>query len=232
MNIVVTGSSRGIGLAIAKAFSQQGHHVLICSRNAEKLNQAKHSLASLSDADVHAVTCDMSVKSEVEALAQRALEVFPKIDILVNNAGSYVPGAVHDEDKENLNFMLKTNLESAYHLTRAILPSMKANKSGQIINITSIAGIEAYANSGSYSISKFAMEGFSRNLREEMKEFGIKVTSIRPGAVLTDAWAAYDGPKERLMPVEDIADICYAISQLSNRTVVEDIVLRPQLGDL
>ena len=105
-------------------------------------------------------------------------------------------------------------------------------KRGQIFNIASIAGIKAYANGGSYSISKFALMGFSKNLREELKPFNIKVCAVLPGAVLTDAWGIIDFPEERLMPVEDIAKSIYDIYSLSDRTVVEEIILRPILGDL
>ena len=107
---------------------------------------------------------------------------------------------------------------------------MKARKTGTIINICSIASLQAYG--GSYSISKFAMLGFSKNLREELKEHGIRVISVMPGAVLTDSWAGVDLPKERFMSPEDVAEIVWTSCFVSKRTVIEDIVMRPQLGDI
>jgi short-subunit dehydrogenase len=127
---------------------------------------------------------------------------------------------------------MTVNLYSAYHLTRALLPFMMKEKKGAIFNICSIASLKAYANGGAYSITKFALLGFSRNLREEMKPYGIKVTAVIPGAVYTDSWKESGIPAERMMQVNDIADLVYTSSQLSAGAVVEDIILRPQLGDL
>jgi short-subunit dehydrogenase len=109
---------------------------------------------------------------------------------------------------------------------------MMAQKHGHIFNICSIASLQAYANGGSYSISKFALAGFSKNLREEMKPYGVKVTAVYPGAAFTDSWSGSGVDPLRIMEAGDIAEIVYAASQLSPRATVEDIVLRPQLGDL
>jgi short-subunit dehydrogenase len=109
---------------------------------------------------------------------------------------------------------------------------MMEKKAGHIFNICSIASLHAYKNGGAYSISKFAMDGFSRNLREEMKEYGIKVTAVYPGAVLTDSWGDYDNSNHRIMEAADVAKMIYAASQLSAGACVEQIILRPQLGDL
>lgn len=103
---------------------------------------------------------------------------------------------------------------------------------GHIINMCSIASLNAYANGGAYSISKFALHGFSKNLREEMKPYGIKVTSIFPGAVMSASWGDYDNSDKRIMEADDIAKMVFAASQLSVQACVEDIVIRPQLGDL
>ena len=103
---------------------------------------------------------------------------------------------------------------------------------GHIFNMCSIASLDAYKNGGSYSISKYAMYGFSKNLREEMKPHLIKVTSVFPGAVLTDSWDGFDNSTKRIMEAEDIARMVYASSQLSPQACVEDIIIRPQLGDL
>jgi len=131
-----------------------------------------------------------------------------------------------------LESQLATNLYSAYHLTRTLLPAMTAQKSGHIFNICSIASLRAYPNGGAYSISKFALYGFSQNLREEMKPHGIKVTAVLPGAVMTDSWAGFDNSQGRIMEAADIANMVYAATQLSPQACVEDIIIRPQLGDL
>ncbi|TAF49329.1 MAG: SDR family oxidoreductase, partial [Sphingobacteriia bacterium] len=153
-------------------------------------------------------------------------------DVLINNAGRFEPGSIHNEAEGVLDSMLQTNLYSAYHLTRALLPAMIDKKQGHVFNICSIASLQAYANGGSYSISKFALLGFSRNLREEMKPHGIKVTAVLPGATLSDSWAGSGVDPQRIMEASDVAKLVVAAASLSPQAVVEDIVLRPQLGDL
>jgi short-subunit dehydrogenase len=153
-------------------------------------------------------------------------------DILINNAGQFIPGNIHNEPEGHLEKMLEINLYSAYHLTRRLLPSMIQQKSGHIFNICSIASLNAYANGGAYSISKFALLGFSKNLREEMKPKGIKVTAVLPGATMSASWDVASIDPNRIMEANDIATMVYAASQLSPQAVVEDIILRPQLGDL
>lgn len=109
---------------------------------------------------------------------------------------------------------------------------MMKQHSGHIFNMCSIASLHAYKDGGAYSISKFALHGFSKNLREEMKPHGIKVTSVFPGATLTDSWGDYDNSGNRIMEANDIAKLIYASAQLSPAACVEDIIVRPQLGDL
>jgi len=130
------------------------------------------------------------------------------------------------------DILINTNLYSAYHLSRALLPGMISNGHGHIFNMCSIASKIAYPNGGSYSISKFALLGFSKVLREELKEKGIKVTSILPGATWSNSWAGVDLPKDRLMEAEDIAIAVWGALQMSPSAVMEEIILRPQLGDL
>ena len=131
-----------------------------------------------------------------------------------------------------LEKQIETNLYSAYHLTRKLLPKMMAAANGHIFNICSVASLQAYSNGGAYSISKFALAGFSKNLRQEMLAHNIKVTAVYPGAVLTNSWGNFDNSKNRIMEANDIADMVFAASQLSIGACVEEIVLRPQQGDL
>jgi NADP-dependent 3-hydroxy acid dehydrogenase YdfG len=151
---------------------------------------------------------------------------------LINNAGSFTGANVHDEEEGALEEMIEINLYGAYHLTRAIVPEMKKKKSGHIFNMSSIAALKAYPGGGSYSISKFALHGFSINLREELKTFNIKVTTVFPGATYTDSWAASGIDEKRFMKPEDVAKMIYAASQLSPQACVEEIIMRPQSGDI
>jgi short-subunit dehydrogenase len=154
------------------------------------------------------------------------------VDVLVNNAGQFLPGSVHDEGEGVLERMIAVNLYGAYQLTRVLLPGMMARRSGHIFNICSVASLQAYPNGGAYSISKWALAGFSANLREELKPHGIKVTSVYPGAVYTDSWAGSGVEPNRIMQAADVAEMVYAASRLSPQATVEEILLRPQLGDL
>ena len=232
-NIVITGASKGIGKAIAEIFVKHQANVCICARNESDLNTAVAELKSMnSTVQIFAKVCDMSLKEEVKSFAAYVLQVFDTIDVSVNNAGVFIGGQMHNEPEGTLEKMIDTNLFSAYYLTRYLLPNMLTNKSGHIFNICSIASFMAYPHGGSYSVSKFAMLGFSKSLREELKPFGIKVCSVMPGATLTNSWNGVDLPEERFMPAEDVAKMVYGVFSLSSRTDIEEIVLRPQLGDI
>ena len=230
MNIIVTGASQGIGKALAAKFATAGNTVIICSRNEQKLQAAKAEMTGGGEVIVKAV--DMGNEQEVKNFGVWLLRNGFVPDILINNAGTFLPGSVHNEPEGTLEKMMEVNLYSAYHLTRQVLPAMMQRKQGHIFNICSIASLQAYANGGSYSISKFALLGFSKNLREEMKPHGIKVTAVCPGATMTASWEGADIPASRIMEVNDVVEMIYAASKLSPMAVVEDIILRPQLGDL
>ena len=234
MNLVITGASRGLGKAIAEKFAGDGHgHTLLLSaRNRSKLEATANELrTTFPGVTIHTFDCDISDKAAVSSFAEWIMHTVDEVDILVNNAGSFVMGSTYNEADGALEQMIAVNLYSAYHLTRALLPGMMERKQGHIFNMCSIASLKAYSNGGAYSISKFALLGFSRNLREEMMPHNIKVTAVIPGAAYTDSWVGFVDP-ERIMEASDIAHLVYAAAHLSPKACVEDIVVRPQLGDL
>lgn len=233
-NIIITGASKGIGKAIALTLASEGFNIAICSRNLGEAREVTDFLEEKYAGGVFgAYRCDVTDKASLSEFYKSCLTLFEgKIDVLVNNAGLFLPGAISSEEDGNLDLMMQTNLYSAYHLTRMVIPGMQSRKSGHIINMCSIASIIAYPNGGSYSISKFAMLGFSKVLREEMKAYGIKVTSIMPGATWSDSWKGADFPEDRLMDASDIATIVSCALKLSDAANLEDVVVRPQLGDL
>jgi short-subunit dehydrogenase len=232
MTVLITGASRGIGKAIAEVFAANGYDLFLSSRNEVALYKAMEELQTkYTSVSMKAKAFDLSDKKQAKELGIWCLG-FTVPDIVVNNAGLFEPGSVHNEPEGLLENQLATNLYSAYHLTRTLLPKMMKRKSGHIFNMCSIASLHAYHNGGAYSISKYAMHGFSKNLREEMKPHNIKVTAVHPGAVHTDTWGDYDNSAKRIMEAEDIAKMVFASSQLSTAACVEDIVIRPQLGDL
>ncbi len=233
MNIFITGASRGLGKAIADKFASEGHQLYLSSRNQQVLEKAADDIKSKwPSAKVKFHAADISIKEEAIQLGDWLLQQKINIDVVVNNAGSFIPGSVHNEPDGALEKMMDVNLFSAYHLTRKILPAMINQRSGHIFNICSIASLQAYENGGAYSISKFALLGFTRNLREEMKEHNIKVTAVLPGAAYTDSWAASGINPQRIMEASDIAELVYTATYLSPQACVEEIIVRPQLGDL
>lgn len=232
MNVVITGGSKGIGKAIAIKFASFGHHLFLCARNEDTLKETASEIQrKFPGVNTRYKAFDLSHKEQALDFGDWCLQ-FSAPDILINNAGIYLPGNVTDEPDGNLEALMNSNLFSAYHLTRKLVPSMIKNGSGHIFNVCSVASLHAYEGGGGYSISKFALLGFSQNLRHELKPHNIKVTSIFPGAVLTDSWSNFDNSSKRIMESEDIAEMVYTSTQLSAAAVVEEITIRPQLGDL
>jgi len=233
MNAIVTGATKGIGKAILDQLAEKGYNIVFNSRNPDDLNRLKSELEEkYSKQSFYAVPTDMGVKEQVVAFGSFVLEKCETIDVLVNNAGVFLPGLIHEEEDGALEQMINTNLYSAYYLTKALVGKMIAQKSGHIFNICSIASKIAYPNGGSYSISKFALLGFSKVLREELKEKDVKVTSILPGATWSNSWAGVDLPESRLIQANDIANALMSALSMRPSAVVEEIVIRPQLGDL
>lgn len=231
-SILVTGGTKGIGRAIIERFANEGFDIITCSRNEKELATLHMDLESrFPSIRVLTVQADLSKKEDVDKLA-KAVKAFAIPDVLVNNTGVFLPGAIHDEPEGNFELMMQTNLFSAYHLTRALVNEMIARKSGHIFSIGSIAGLTAYPNGGSYAVSKWAMLGMTKCLREELKPHQIKVTSILAGATFTSSWEGVDLPVERFMSAEDVAESVWGAYNLSPRTVVEEIIIRPQLGDI
>jgi short-subunit dehydrogenase len=231
MNCIITGASKGLGKAMAERFAEGGYNIALVARDGQRLSAVQAELeARYPDRRFQSFAVDMGEKEKVASLGKGLAGA--AVDVLINNAGQFLPGSVQSEAEGTLERLMAVNLYGAYHLTRLLLPGMIARKTGHIFNICSIASLKAYANGGAYSISKYALAGFSANLREEMKPHGVKVTAVYPGAVYTDSWAGSGVDPHRIMEAADIAGMVFAASQLSRQATVEEILLRPQLGDL
>ncbi len=228
-SVVISGGSQGIGKALVKKFLDEQFTVFTCSRSQVKLDALSAEMASNR---LHTFAADLSQKNQVLDFANWVLKQTNQIEVLVNNTGVFLPGQIQNEADELLEKTIETNLYSAYHLTRALLPIFQGQKSGHIFSICSTASITAYTLGGSYCISKFALLGFTKVLREELKTQGIKVTAILPGATLTPSWDGVELPKSRFIPANDVAQTIYSAYQMSPSTVLEEILIRPQLGDI
>jgi short-subunit dehydrogenase len=233
MNIAITGASKGIGKAIAEKFAANGYDLFLCARTEQDLQLLAQEITSANkNIQVYYRPCDVAIKQQVKEFADWVLAKADKVDVLINNAGIFIQGHVHQEEDGVLEQLMATNLYSAYYLSRFLIPSMIRHKSGHIFNICSIASLKAYQYGGSYGITKYAMAGLSANLRDELKHHNIKVTSVFPGAAYTDSWNASGVDPNRIMKAEDIAEMIYTAAHLSPMACVEEIVIRPQLGDL
>lgn len=224
-----------MGKAIAEKFAAAGHRLYLCARNGAQLQETVSALQQqFPGSPIQALTADLSIREEAIRFANWVLQetAGDGPEILVNNAGTFIPGGITGKEEGVLEEMLAINLYSAYYTTRPLLPRMMERGRGHIFTICSIAALGAYPNGSAYSISKTALLGFSRNLREEMKPYGIKVTAVLPGAVYTDSWKGSGVSEQRIMEVNDIATLIYTATTLSPQAVPEEIIVRPQLGDL
>ncbi|MBC8047517.1 MAG: SDR family oxidoreductase [Fimbriimonadaceae bacterium] len=232
MNAVITGATKGIGKACAEYFAEKGFNIAICARSGKDLDELALTITDIYKIKVLKQICDVSKKEEVKKFGSYCLAEYKTIDVLINNAGIFLPGNLLDEAEGTLETLIETNIYSAYHLTRVIAPAMVQNKKGHIFNLCSVASINAYDAGGSYAISKFGLLGFSKNLRHELKKYNIRVTAVLAGAVLTPSWDGTNLPKERFIDVRDVARLIWDAYDVSERTVVEEILLRPMLGDI
>lgn len=230
---VVTGGTKGIGKAIVKRFLEEGFDVITCARNSVDLKALQLEMqASHPGRRCMVMEADLSDRKCVEAFVDFVKGFNQSVDVLVNNTGVFIPGQIYNEADGTVEKSIETNLYSAYYLTRGLVGDMMARKKGHIFSMCSIASITAYPNGGSYSISKFALYGMTKVLREEMKPHHVKVTAILPGATLTESWAGTELPPERFIPPIDIANAVWMAYNASPGVVVEDLLIRPQLGDI
>ncbi len=230
--VVVTGASQGIGAAIAWAFAEEPQaRLALIARRREQL-EAVAADCRARGADVLVLPCDVTDETDVAAMARQVLECWGAPDVLVNNAGQFRPAPLRATSVETFRAQLETNLTSAFLVTRAFLEPMIARQRGHIFFMGSVASIQAYPGSVAYCAAKHGLLGLARVVREETRTFGLCVTVLLPGATYTPSWEGVDLPEERFMPAEDIARVVRALYHLSPRTVAEEIILRPQEGDI
>jgi len=231
--VVITGASQGIGAAIAEAFARDvpDTRLALVARTERKLKDiAERCRARGAKAEVF--PCDVAYDDAVAHMAGVVKERLGVPDVLVNNAGSFAPGGVLEMSPADFREQVDVNLTSAFLVTHAFLKQMVERGSGDVFFTASVASIVGYPRSVAYGAAKHGMLGLARALRAETQEMGIRVVSLLPGATYTDSWAASGLPEDRFMPPEDLARLTVAIHQMSRRTVVEEILLRPQMGDV
>jgi NAD(P)-dependent dehydrogenase (short-subunit alcohol dehydrogenase family) len=232
--VVISGGSQGIGRALVLRFLQAGYAVATCARSEPALLALRAALPPRQQGLLHLLAADLSAPAGCQQFAGFVLGLKLPIAALIHNTGAFAPGRLQDEptDGSRLRQMLAVNLLSAYDLNQALLPPLLAQGWGHIFTMCSTASLMAYPNGGSYGIAKFALYGFTKTLREELKASGLRVTAVLPGATLTASWEGAPLPPERFIRPEDVAEAVFSAFSLSPQAVVEEIIIRPQLGDV
>jgi 3-oxoacyl-[acyl-carrier protein] reductase len=223
---LVTGGSRGIGKAIAQKLASLGANVSICGRNEETLLLQAKEIENRG-VRVHAQKADISRNSDVTALVQATEKNLGPISILVNNAGIGMFGPVQEKSEEDWDRVMNTNLKSVFLMTRAVAPGMIARKSGEIINISSLAGKNTFAGGALYCASKWGLQGLTGCMAEDLRGFGIRVSAICPGSVGTEFSGR--GPKDRskVLTAEDVAHAVAMVVTQGPQSFISEVHLRP-----
>jgi len=231
--ILITGASQGIGAAIAKVFAKElkGARLALVARNARNLVATARACAK-SGATVEPFPCDVADEGAVSALHAAVAKRFGAVHVLINNAGVFEAAPFVETKVADFDRIVAANLRSAFLVTRAFVPAMIAQKQGDVFFMSSIAGLGAYPNSTAYCAAKFGVTGLAAVLRAETRAHGVRVCCVHPGATWSPSWSSSGVAEERIMPAADVARAFYDVYRLGRNTVVEEIVLRPQLGDL
>ena len=229
---VVTGASKGIGFSVANRLAEAGFSLFIVGRDNDRLVDAKSQLLLAGAPEVYTFAGDLSNSAVAKQCVSVIANTWESITVLVNNAGVFLPGTMMEEEEGQFETLMTTNMNSAYHITKGLWTLLKKSPRAHVFNMCSIASITAYAAGGSYSVSKFAMLGFSKSLRLEGMPHGVRVTAILPGATLTESWAGVDLPSTRFIQPEDVANTLYSAFLINENTVMEEVILRPILGDI
>jgi 3-oxoacyl-[acyl-carrier protein] reductase len=226
---LVTGGTRGIGRAIALRLSKLGASVAICGRDTQALAATDAELKK-SGFPVHSQIADVSLSADVTALVDKTQAALGPISILVNNAGIGLFGPAHEKTEPDWDRVLNTNLKSAFLVSRAVAPAMIQRGAGDIINISSLAGRNAFAGGGIYCASKWGLQGLSACMAEDLREHGIRVSIICPGSVATGfSSGSARGPKDpaKVLSPEDVAHAVEMIVTQSPQSFLSEIHLRP-----
>ena len=231
--ILITGASQGIGAAIAKVFAKElpGVRLALVARNAKNLAAVRRACVKLG-AVAEVFACDVADEAAVAAMAAGVAKRFKAVDVLINNAGVFAAAPFADTTVADFDRIVAANLRSAFLVSRAFVPAMTKRGRGDVFFMSSIAGLGAYPNSAAYCAAKFGVTGLAKVLREETKTSGVRVCCVYPGATWSPSWSGSGVKAERIMPAEDVARAFFDVYRIGRRTVVEEIVLRPQLGDL
>jgi 3-oxoacyl-[acyl-carrier protein] reductase len=228
---IVTGGGSGIGRGVALALAQAGARVVVCGRRQPPLSETVQAIKRI-DGQVLAVQADVSQPADVQRLVQSALRVFGTLDILINNAGISGGAPIHAHEIQDWENVMATNLRGPFLMARAVLPTMRARRSGHIINISSESGLEYYPGDGAYGISKHALNAMGEYIQRENQEYNIRVNTICPGMVVSEMTQDESGlDHEKCLYPEDIADlVLWLLTRRQNIKIGTPILIQTMLN--
>lgn len=233
MNVVITGGTKGMGYAIADAFAKEGANIAITARTSVDLVRTQQELAkAYPSAQILTFPADMSKEANIQAFAEKIKNTWGSVDVLVNNAGLFLTGDMMEEPESSLEKMMEVNLFGPVRLTRHLYDALKKSEGAHVFNVCSVASQKYFPNGGSYGVTKYALLGYTRALREEWRERGIKVTAVLPGATHTRSWEGSNIDPQRLMQPEDIGQAIVSTWKIGDTALIEELVMRPPLGDV
>ena len=223
---LITGASRGIGFAIARRLGRMGARVAICGRDQAKLDQSASSLRG-EGIETLAAPADIARAVQISSLVHKTQQEFGPIDILVNNAGTGVFGPFHEFAETDWNTVMDTNLKSVFLMCRAVAPEMIRRETGHIINISSLAGKNTFANGAIYCASKWGLMGLTGSMAEDLRGYGIRVSAICPGSVATEfPGQGHKNPTKILQP-DDVAHAVAALVTQAAGSFISEVHIRP-----
>jgi NAD(P)-dependent dehydrogenase (short-subunit alcohol dehydrogenase family) len=223
---LVTGASRGIGLAIARKLGGLGAKLSLCARSADKLQNVAHELKG-AGVEVIVVAADVTSGDDILSLVEETKQAFGTIDILVNNAGIGYFGPFYEANESNWDPVLDTNLKSVFLLSKEVAKGMIERRSGHIINIASLAGKNAFAGGAIYCASKWGLLGMTQCMAEDLRAHGIRVSAICPGTVATDFSPHVGKDPSKMLQPEDIAQVVESIVTQAPQSFISEVLLRP-----
>lgn len=230
--VLITGSTKGMGNAIARKFASHSYDLVLIARSDKDLQEQKKNLIDDFKINIHCISADLSEKKQISKIIDQLSELNIVPDILVNNLGVYQMSNILDEGDTCMEKIMNLNFYPGYYLTKALLPMMIERDSGHIFSICSYANIHPVKDAFAYSVSKYAVYGFIKTLRETLMNTNIKSTAVIPGSTLTTSWEGTSISEERFILVEDIAETIYMASSLSKGACLEEVIIRPQQGQI
>ncbi|TDW48536.1 3-oxoacyl-[acyl-carrier protein] reductase [Flavobacterium sp. 270] len=223
-NALITGAGKGIGKAVAIALAKEGVNLILVSRTQSDIDQLADEASNLGVRAL-ALAADVSDLNSINSAVEKALAAFKNIDILINSAGIASFGKFLELEPTAWERIIQVNLMGTYYVTRAVIPNMIERQTGDIINISSTAGLNGNALTSAYSASKFAVLGLTDSLMQEMRKHNIRVTALTPSTVATDMAKDLnltDGNPEKVMQSEDMAELIISQLKLNRRVFVKN----------